>query len=734
MVRPTGAGNGDEQGECYRFGEVVVDVRAHTITRAGQAQSVEPKAFAVLLVLLRHADQLVLRDVLLDEVWGHRHVTPNVLTRAIAQLRAALGDHPHQPEFIQTQHALGYRFIGQLIEDPAACPPVADEDVPQAPAPVAEPAEAMAAPERFSDRRRPVVEPGKTARSGRRLWLGAGLAAVLVAAGAAWFLYPSAPGHKAADPSVAVLPFATLGGASGDDYFARGLAVEMHDALAGVPGLKVAAYPSLDGARQDLDAVSVGKRLGVATVLDATVRREGKRVRVNARLTDTRTGFTLWAQSYDRRSSDLLAVQSEIGEEVVRALLGVLPEPGRPALQRRLAPTRNLAAYDLYLKGLGQLRQPGTAPAAAIASFRQALAGDATFARAQAGICRGELLQFEAERNAAAFARASSACTQAERMDPRLREVSLAMGEMHRISGDLEAATRAYTRALEDISLRPDAYIGLARVENSRERNDVAMDYIERAHQLRPGDAQLQRERGYLHYLQGNLPAAIDAYRIATTLEPDDAATWSSLGGLQLTKGDAAAAASAFLRSLSIEPSYGALSNLGTLRYEEGRYAEAAALYRQAAALNAEDFRIFGNIGDALSAQSGATPEARAAYGRAAAMAGRYAAVKTDDSQAMALLAWYSANLGQAEAARQWLAKAEALRSEEGEVALLAAQTLARLEDGDAARARLVRARNLQVPERRIRASPLLRRLGGPGNPSGARAAHSPASATPTTP
>ena len=78
-------------------------------------------------------------------------------------------------------------------------------------------------------------------------------------------------------------------------------------------------------------------------------------------------------------------------------------------------------------------------------------------------------------------------------------------------------------------------------------------------------------------------------------------------------------AAAAFLRSLSIEPSYGALSNLGTLRYEDGRYAEAAALYRQAAALNAEDFRIFGNIGDALSAQSGATDEARAAYGRAAA-------------------------------------------------------------------------------------------------------------------
>jgi tetratricopeptide (TPR) repeat protein len=256
------------------------------------------------------------------------------------------------------------------------------------------------------------------------------------------------------------------------------------------------------------------------------------------------------------------------------------------------------------------------------------------------------------------------------------------------------------------------------------------MDYMERAHQLRPGDAHIQRERGYLLYLAGQLPAAIDAYGIAVTLEPDDAGTWSSLGGLQLVKGDAGAAASAFLRSLSIEPSYGALSNLGTLRYEQGRYADAAGLYRQAAALNADDFRIFGNIGDALSAQKASSTEARAAYQRAADMAGRYAAVKSDDSQAMALLAWYSANLGEDEAARQWLARAESLRTEEAEVALLGAQTLARLDDGKAARERLVRARNLQVPERRIQASPLLRGLGVPGpEPSSASGVRNPARA-----
>lgn len=111
-------------GEHYRFDDVVIDVAAHTLVRAGQPVSVEPKAYAVLLMLLRHAGTMVGRDDLLDAVWGHRHVTPGVLTRAIAQLRAALDNDPHQPRYIQTQHALGYRFIG-VLEQAGTPEPVA---------------------------------------------------------------------------------------------------------------------------------------------------------------------------------------------------------------------------------------------------------------------------------------------------------------------------------------------------------------------------------------------------------------------------------------------------------------------------------------------------------------------------------------------------------------------------------------------------------------------------------
>ena len=102
-------------GEHYRFGDVAVDAAAHILTRAGRPVSVEPKAFAVLLALLRQPGTLVPREVLLDVVWGHRHVTPGVLTRAIAQLRAALGDdaqHPFGTGKESDQVEAGFVFVG----------------------------------------------------------------------------------------------------------------------------------------------------------------------------------------------------------------------------------------------------------------------------------------------------------------------------------------------------------------------------------------------------------------------------------------------------------------------------------------------------------------------------------------------------------------------------------------------------------------------------------------------
>jgi len=718
----------------YRFGDVIVDAAAHTLSRDGQPASVEPKAFAVLLVLLRRPGELVLHDDLLDTVWGHRHVTPGVLTRAVAQLRHALDDDAQHPRYIQTQHGLGYRFVGELLVEPSGDAPAAGAGAGDGPfITTAEPT--SDAPDTVSgDTRRaggdPVIvrDDKQTARALRvgaspqpfaarpalrPAWSLTMVLLITLGAAALW-RQRTTPVVRPADASIAVLPFASLSDDQGDRYFAEGLAVEMHDALAGVPGLKVAAC-NVDSAcaKSGADAKALGQTLGVAAVLDASVRREGQRVRVSARLSDTRSGFTLWAGSYDRELSDVFALQSEIASEVVQSLLGVLPRDSQ-ALARRLAPTRDIGAYDAYLKGMQQLQKSivGDNRIRAIGFFNQALAADPTFARAQAGICRAEIESFEGARDAAAFERAQAACARAASMDPRLREVSLALGEMHRVRGEFPQAIEQYTRALDDLALRPAAYVGLARTEGAQSRNAVALDYFERARKLRPGDAVIHSQIGYHQYLNGDLPKAIESYRTATTLQPDDANTWSSLGGLYLVGGDAARASAAFERSLSIKPTYAAQSNLGSLKYEAGEYAQAAELYRHAAEIDPKDYRIWGNLGDALSALPATAAQAREPYRKAAQMAQRYVDIKTDDAHALGLLCWYRANLGEAQAARDLLARAEALGTEPGEVAFWGAQALALLGDVAGARERLARARAAaDISTERIQASPVLREL-----------------------
>lgn len=741
-----GGGTAQMVAGSYRCGPVVVDAAAQVLTRDGVVCSVEPKAFAVLLVLLRHAGELVTHEQLLDAVWGHRHVTPGVLTRAIAQLRAALGDDSHAPRYIQTRHALGYRFVGELE------PPVGQTETPErerATDPITDPAvepvmafdaePATTAPDRpVGARDRPAAAtqavlpraadplPTLPAAAGprrtglrrlHRVVAALALTLALSLTALVWSNREALPTHQPDTASIAVLPFTSLSSERDDGYFAEGLSVEMQSALSGVPGLKVAARSSAAAAAgRNGDVKAIGRLLGVATVLDANVRREGRRMRIDARLSDTGTGFILWSQSYDRDSGDVFAVQSEIANEVVRALQAVLPRDGDSALQRlgrRLMPTRDIDAYEAYLKGLQQLQveRGDTQLREAVGSFRQALAIDAGFARAQAGICRAEIKRFEYARDAPAYERAQAACLQASRMDPALREVSLALGEIHRVRGESVQAVTQYRRALEDVALRPAAYIGLARTMAALDRGDLALKYFERAQQLRPGDATAYREIGYYRYLQGDTDAAIEAFRKATLLLPQDADLWASLGGLYLNTGKIEPAAAALERSLAIDPGAGALSNFGTLRYEQRRYSAAAELYRRAAELDPGDFRFWGNLADALAATPATAKQAREPYRHAAQMAVDYVAVKHDDAQALALLAWYQANLGQTEIAVQRLRQAEALPGDSGDVAFFNAQTLALLGDADGARRRLTQARADGVTDRRIQASPVLRRL-----------------------
>lgn len=560
------------------------------------------------------------------------------------------------------------------------------------------------------------VEPARPAAAGARWVTLLGATLVALVAALLWLYEPAAPA-PGAGASIAVLPFKSLSSDPQDAYFAEGLADELQDALAGIETLKVAARNATHALGEDrLDPQTVGQRLNVATVLSANVRRLGNRVRISAQLSDTRTGFALWSQTFDHELTDIFSVQREIAQQVARALLGVLPGEGE-RLAERLAATRSVPAYQAYLQGR-QLLDRGTSQALlsqAIGAFQQALAQDPQFARAQAGLCTAEVRRYQSARDTAALKRAQTACDLAAGMDPALREVSLARGQLANAQGDPARAAEHYTRALDSPPLRAEAYLGLADLEAAAGHDALALEYFDRAHAADPGYWRSYYALGNFRLRRGDSEAAIAAYRTAVGLAPDDATgPWNNLGAVYLQQAEFAHAAEALQRSVQIQPTNSALSNLGIVRFYLGEYDEAADLLRNAAELAPTDFRIWGNLADALDAQTATRSDAAAYYRRAADLAQAWLRTQPADAEGTAALAWYRVNLGQADAARALCQRAQAMAPEDLEVVVWSAQVKARLGEDSRARALIEQAAAGGVPLRRLAALPALAHLTPP--------------------
>lgn len=714
----------------YRFGDIEVDTAAHRVLRDGEPLALEPKAYAVLLALLAKPGYAMLRDELLDQVWGHRHVTPGVLNRVVAQLRKALGDEAEHPRYIQTLHAVGYRFmcapevlaveeapvveisreahdaeIFQHVATAAPEPPPKREPGPE-PRPETPP---ETQPEQDPLRAHAHAHP-RRARARRAMRVATlVLLAVLVALAAIALWRTSPPGTPAArdGAAIALRPFTVLGGGADDAWFAEGLAVEMHDALASVPGLRVAALMPPTDPRRDEDVRELGRVLGVDAILDASIRREGGRIRVNASLSDTRSGYVLWSRSYEHSMAGVFAIQVAIAGEVVESMLGAMPG-ARESLRARLAPTRSVAAFNAYLRGrqlaLGPRDRKRSGEAAA--AFRAALAEDADFALAHAALCTTETHRFEYWNDSDAHARARAACARAAELVPLPPEAALAIGNLHRVDGAFDAALASFRQAAEDPASAALAEVGMARTEAARGDRAAERAHFARALELAPEDARIRAESGFQAYRDGRLGDAVADYRASLELGPDSAGNWNTYGFLLLLSGDTRGAEQAFERSIALEPSADVLANFGTLRAQSGDHASAVALYRRALELDPDDYINWGNLGDGLRQSGAAAGETAQAYAEAERRARRYLALEPGDGYAMAALGWYGANLGRREEALDMVRRArESGRGDPAEIALYNAETLAVLGDREASRRELARARGAGMDEARIRTS-----------------------------
>jgi TolB-like protein/Tfp pilus assembly protein PilF len=505
--------------------------------------------------------------------------------------------------------------------------------------------------------------PATSIRGVRLGLLLAGLGLAAAAPGFIYFFVWHGTGGKldgpagspaASAPSVAVLPFADMSPNHDQEYFADGIAEEIRNALVQVEGLKVIGRTSsfsFKGKTDDLQAI--GRKLGVANVLEGSLRKDGDDIRITAQLVRVADGSQLWSQSYDRKHSGILKVQDEIGRAVVGTLkVKLLPGTKGPQAVRQGTST---AAHEEFLLGRDYLRRgvkEGNFRLAASA-FEGALALDPGYAPAWAGLSRARLALGDYTE------------TQADMADARRQAMA--------------AAEKAITL---DPGL-PDGYIARATA-----RRMLAWDFagaeadVERALALNPGDASATREHAVSLYTLGRRHEAVASYRKAADLDPLDSLTWVDLGMAYLAVGNLAGAREATARAHEISPddSWTWLT-IGLTALLDGNPEGALAATRQA------PDEMWRALGEALALHSlGKASEARAALDALKARFGRHAAYQVAQAHA-----WR----GERDAAFAWFDRA--YRQSDGGLITLKSDPLLRSLRDDPRYAVLLRKLNLPV-------------------------------------
>ena len=367
-----------------------------------------------------------------------------------------------------------------------------------------------------------------------------------------WANVASTPSQK----SIAVLPLLNESGDPGDEYFSDGLSEELIAALAQVKGLKVIGRSSSFRFKDKReDSKTIGEKLGVSTLLEGTVRKQGDQVRIVAELVNAADGTELWTRTFDRELKDIFAVQAEIAEAVATSLeLTVLGTQDKPANN---AATKSVEAHNAYLQGHFYFERGNLEDyRKAVDFFEQATRLDPDYAlayaeRSEAWAWIGDL---SSEKQKEAWAAAGSDAEKAVAVDPALAEAHAALGWVRffiewRFAEGLAELTRAqqlspWNPTANDLMARVVVYLGQFKEAEKLARQAVELDPL--AYQARTSLARIL-------FNEGKLDEAEASARKAAELQPAAAGShrWQVFVAIQRGDGEAA------LREAQLEPNEG---------------------------------------------------------------------------------------------------------------------------------------------------------------------------------
>ena len=498
-----------KQKAMYMFGPFSLDPVERVLWRDGTSLTLTPKVFDTLLCLVRHHGRVLTKSELLKEIWADTFVEEVNLTVNISTLRKALGENPQDARYIKTVPGRGYRFVAEVTELEYE----SENEGDLGPEDRTKPSRIVTDRERLKHGSADQREVSKTrslirmfvdsAAKGVHFKLAMTAMLVFLLAGVIGgdFLF----GHKKNPPalrtaSIAVLPFADLSPNKDGEYFTDGLAEELIDHLAKVPGLKVVAHSSAIQFKDNNENLrSVGKKLGVADILEGSVQRQGKNVRVRAALIRVDDGFELWSETYDRDAGEIFSVEDEIASAATTALQVKLL--GRASATSGEARSTNQEAYQAYLEG------------------------QYFFGRGDSETDLDKALVY---------------ANQAIKLDPNYAPAFALRSRVRNLMADFDVTnmSQGYRQARDDaeraIELNPDLAAGYLALGWNQMNYDWDWDgadaSVTKAADLEPGNADVLYCRSLLFEFRGRLNEAIELQKQAIALDPLRARSYSLLG------------------------------------------------------------------------------------------------------------------------------------------------------------------------------------------------------------
>jgi len=396
----------------------------------------------------------------------------------------------------------------------------------------------------------------------------------------------AAPADPVAPPptkSIAVLAFADMSPDKDSEYLSDGIAEEILNALAGVGDLQVAARTSSFYYKDRNESLrDIGKTLGVAHVLEGSVRRQGEKVRITAQLIRVADGFHRWSDTYDGDLADVFALQERIARAITDELKVVLS--GGQQEQLVDVGTDNAAAYGHYLRGrYFWNRRTAANISLAIEQFRAAADADPEFAKAYSGIadCYAILPYYASIRSDQTIAQARIFAARALALDEGLAEAHTSSAFERVTQWDWSGAEQAFRRAIELNPRYATAHFWYARMLAGLGRYDDALERLREAHRLEPLSRVIRDNLTHFHILRNEPAIALVEARRLVELAPDYPSGHALLGRVLLLNGKPDEALIAVDRAIAMETGIRArLARIAAL-VALGRHDEAASLARE---------------------------------------------------------------------------------------------------------------------------------------------------------